>query len=112
MLIAILSVPRSEAEWATWSWHHRLSHDAIRQAIQAQKNINLVDYQVDPIAPQDITGFLQRDSQLHIEMTAAVGIASHDLQDVDFKDQNQLESWINVHWSEHRDTEDLLGLGS
>lgn len=112
MLAALLNVPRTNEEWAIWSWSHRASHDAIRQAIQSQLNINLVDYQVDPMDPHDIAGFLQRNSQLHLDATAAVGLQSHDLQDVNLSNESQKISWIFVHAQEHYDIESALGIGS
>jgi len=112
MLALLLNTPKSDQEWATWSFAHRASHDQIRQAIQSQLNINLVDYQLDPIDLRDTEGFLQRNSEMHLNMTAAVGIQSHDIQTVDFKDRNQLESWLQIHWQEHTDTEIKLGIGS
>ena len=42
--------------------------------------------------------------------TKAVGIASHDIQDVDLKNESQLLSFINVHAEEHRDVERILGI--
>lgn len=49
MISALLNIPASDKEWDIWSWHHRLSHDVIAQAIKAQKKITLTDYTLDPI---------------------------------------------------------------
>jgi uncharacterized protein (UPF0248 family) len=37
MIAQLLNVPKSDNEWQIWSYHHRLSHDAIRQAAMTQK---------------------------------------------------------------------------
>lgn len=36
MLVSLLSVPKDDHDWETWTFSHRDSHDRIRQAIQAQ----------------------------------------------------------------------------
>jgi len=105
----LLTVPKTAQEWSLWSFHHKLSHDAIRQALTVQGKLTF-DFVIDPIDFNDITGFLQRNSELHIEETGAIGLQSHDLQDVDFKDENQLVSWIAVHHREHFDLELALGI--
>lgn len=112
MLPAILNVPQSPADWDKWAYHHRLSHDAIRLAIRQKFNIDVVDQQIDPIFQSDLVGWLQRNSQLHGDMTSICKIQGVDLQDADFKQPNQLRSWINLHYEEHYMVETFLGVGS
>lgn len=112
MLAALLNIPHDQNTWNIWSLHHRLSHTAIRQKIAANGGPQLTDYQLDPIFDQDIQGFLQRNSQTHIEMDAALGAQSTDLQDVDFKDERQRIAWISEHYLEHYNAENALGIGS
>lgn len=106
------NVPRSEQDWAFWSMNHRLSHQEIIQAVLRQKNISLFDYtsNLDPINFEAVQSFLESNSQLHIDMTQAVGIQSHDIEDVDLKNESQLISFIQVHALEHRDVENILGI--
>jgi hypothetical protein len=106
----LINSPRTDSEWAIWSYHHYISHTAIRQAIQAKKAVNLVDYAIDPINPSDITGFLQRNAQLHLEMNGVLGLPSQDIQDVDLSDERQKIAWIEIHHHEHFDAEAALGL--
>jgi hypothetical protein len=110
--VFLWNVPRTPEEWATWSLNHRLSHQEIIQAVLTQKSISLFDYTpvLDPINFQQVQSFLEANSELHIDMTRAVGIASHDIQDVDLKNESQLLSFINVHALEHRDVEQILGI--
>lgn len=110
VIVALINDPKTDQEWAIWSYHHRLSHDAIRQAIEAQKKINLTDYQVDPISPHDIGGFLQRNQQAHLEMDHVLGLPSQDLQDVNLGNEAERVAWVQIHWLEHNDAEIALGI--
>lgn len=74
--------------------------------------IATTDYQLDPIAENDLPGWLQRNSQTHIEMDAALGVQGVDLQDVDLSDENQKQAWFWLHFLEHQSAENTLGIGS
>lgn len=111
MLSALLNTPSTDQQWQIWSWHHRLSHDEIRQAL-FKRGVSVVDYAIEPINPSDPSGFLQRNSQLHLEMNNALSLGSQDLQDVNLGNEDQKVSWIMVHWREHQDAEVTLGIGS
>lgn len=110
MQAALLNVPETQNQWNIWALHHRISHDAIRQALLAQKGIALTDYQLDPINFDDMKGFLQRNSQTHQEMDAALGAQGTDLLDVDLSDERQKVAWIRIHWQEHFTAEQALKL--
>jgi hypothetical protein len=112
MLVHLLNTPKSDREWDVWSFHNRTSHLAIIQAIQTQKNITLTQYQLDPISPKAVPDFLQRNSQSHIDMNSVLNLQTVDLQDVDLKNRRQLEAWIFLHWKEHSDAEQSLGISS
>ena len=101
MLVALFNTPKNADDWSVWSWHNANDHLEIRQAIAAQKKTNLTDYQVYPIFEGDVPGFLQRHSQLHIEMLGALGLQGEDLLDVDFNDESQKEAWMNLHVRDH-----------
>jgi hypothetical protein len=101
VLPAVENIPKTANEWNHWSWDHRDSHTRIRAAILTQYGVNLSDYQIDPMNPNDITLFLQNNSQLHGDMNSVLGLQSADLQDVNMGDPHQLEAWIRLHWQEH-----------
>jgi len=110
MLAALLNVPHSPTDWSRFSFDHRDSHDRIRAAINAQKNVSLTDYQIDPINPNNVQQFLDNNAQLHIDMNSALNLQSSDLGDVDFRDEKQLRAWIILHYQEHYDAEQALGV--
>ena len=104
------NIPHTNDEWAQWSFAHRDSHDRIRAAIKKQHGIDLTDYQIDPMTPDDITQFLQNNSELHDDMNSALGLISSDLQDADLSKDNEKASWIDFHFKEHFDAESKLGI--
>lgn len=110
MLSVLLEIPRTQEQWERWNFHHRTSHDDIRQGIEAQGGANLPDYVIDPINFERFADFLQANSQLHIDMTAALGIQSENLQDVDIRKENELVAWIAIHYQDHFSSESALGI--
>lgn len=110
MIAALFNVPSTATDWNTWSYHHKLSHDAIRQALVAQRGIATTDYILDPIFQQDIIGFLQRNEQTHTEMNAALGLNGVDLQEADLRDERQRVAWVWIHAEEHLAAEMALGI--
>ena len=108
-LPAISNVPHTNEEWLRWAWDHRDSHDRIRKAILKVYQVNLTDYQIEPINPNDMSSFLQNNSSLHDDMNTTLGLQSSDLQDADLTKPNELESWIKLHSQEHYYAEAKLG---
>lgn len=108
MLPLLLNVPKDPSEWSQFSLSHRTSHDLIRQRIKQKFGVGLTDYEVDPMNPEDFTGFLQNNAQLHDDMNAVLGLQSSNLQDAQLDDPARLRAWINLHYQEHYDAESRL----
>lgn len=108
----LLNVPKSKSDWDNWSLNHMLEHQKIIQAIASQSNgnIQLIQYQLDPIDFQNPTYFLERHQQTHLDMDSALGLQSADLQDVDLKDDKQLQSFIYINWIEHFSANQTLAI--
>lgn len=110
MLAALLNVPSTPEQWNEWSWHHRLSHQAIIGAALSQRGASLTDYVIDPVLlNQD---WLERNSQLHFDAGTLLGDQFVDLTDVDLNDPKQLQSWVYLHWQDHVTFEQRLNIGS
>jgi hypothetical protein len=107
---SLLNVPKDPRGWSYFSFNNREDHDEIRAAILAQKSVRLNRYVLDPIAPEDLPGWLQRHAQSHIEANAALGTQGQDLQDVNLKDEKQLVAWIWNHYQEHNIWHQALGI--
>lgn len=112
MLAALLNVPQNDRDWNIWSWHHRLSHDAIIQAVGKQKKIGLTSYVIDPIPLDNLEDWLERNQLMHLDMDQATGAQSADLSDVDPQDKAQLQAWIQIHYLDHQTVERRLNIGT
>lgn len=110
MLARLLNIPRSPDEWSVWSFNHRDSHQRIRAAIQEKYGATLPDYQLDPIFPQDLQGWLQRNAQSHIDFDGVLELQSSDLLEVDFQNDGESQAWHNLHYQEHYNAELALGI--
>ena len=101
MLPALENVPKDQQQWFQWGFDHRDSHNRIRAAILKTYNINLTDYQIDPIDPNNTTQFLQNNASLHGDMNSVLGLQSSDIEDANLGDERELEAWIRIHYQEH-----------
>jgi hypothetical protein len=71
---------------------------------------NLGDFQIQPIPFFSFGTFLQNNQSLHTEMNGILGQQSGDLLDVDYKNSDQLRSWIATHYLEHYYAEGVTGV--
>lgn len=109
MLAGLSNIPHTAEEWLIWAWHHRDSHDRIRRGIKTTYGVDLTSYQIEPINPNDMGSFLQRNASLHGDMNATLGLQSTNLLDANFQKPNELEAWIKLHAQEHYFAETKLG---
>ena len=110
MLPALENFPRTSTDWLRFAWNHRDSHDRIRAAILTKYALNLTDFQIEPINPDSMDLFLQNNSSLHSDMNSTLRLQGSDLQDVDPKDEKQMQGWILLHYQEHVSAEQALGI--
>lgn len=101
MLAALLVVPNTEQDWSIWSYAHRDQHNIVRRAIQKKYNINLTEYQLDPIPFQSLMTFVDNNQQAHDDVNAILNTMSTNLQQSDLSNQAQLQAWIYLHAQEH-----------
>lgn len=109
MLPGLSNIPHTDEEWKLWAWDHRDSHNRIRRAILSTYGVSLTDYQVEPINPNDMTSFLQNNSNLHDDMNSVLELQSSDLQDANLQEPRELDAWIKLHSQEHYYAEAKLG---
>ena len=112
MLAVLLENPRTPEEWERWSFHHRASHDLIRDTIKQKGGPSIQDFILYPISHADFGSFLGNNQQAHIQMLGALGIQSEDLSSLDPANQEQLGSWCYQHWFDHFSAENRLGISS
>lgn len=112
MLPVLLNLPKADQDWSVFSFHHRSSHDLIRQAIQAQRGVSLASYSLDPIPNAAFQQWLEWNQQSHIEMNNVLKAQSADLETLDPRDEHQLRAWVYLHYLEHQTAERILGISS
>ena len=112
MLPVLLEVPDSPESWLRWSWHHRVSHQVIRQGILDKGGPRLTEYILDPIDLRDFPGFLQRNNQSHQDEANYLGTQLFDLQDVNYTDPSSLRGFVFEHWQLHQAEEAAAGVSS
>jgi hypothetical protein len=100
-LANLLNVPQNQSDWSLWGFAHRVHHDQIREAIQAQYNVPLQSYPIDPINLDQIQNFLDYNQQAHNDFNGVLGLRGNDLEEVNLNDRSQLQSWIYLHYQEH-----------
>lgn len=104
----LLNVPKSASDWNFFSFNNRDAVQRIKQAILTQQNIDLIEYQLDPVDLSNPTFFLQNNQQSHTDFNGVLGLQSTDLLDVDLKDERQLQSWTYLNWLEIQQAEFAL----
>ncbi len=65
-----------------------------------------------PINFSKFTDFLQANAQEHIDMLGVLNIQGEDVQDVDIRDERQLQAWAFLHYQDHFSAENALKIGS
>jgi len=90
---------------------HRRQNIAIYQKQSLAPGV-LPYYVLDPITMgPDLVNWLQLHQDLHTQVNRVLNIAGNDLSDVDFKNPEQLASWIFLHAQEHLQVANKLGIG-
>lgn len=106
----LFNVPSEPEEFSEFSFHNQNEHVNIVNLVLAKKGVSLPMYLLDPLSPDDPEEFLRIHQQAHNDFTGVLGIFGVDLTDVDFRDPEQLASWITLHGEEHRQAAQILGL--
>src|ERR1700691_3487101 len=101
MLAALLIFNyNDQASREQWSLQHSRDHQEIRQAIQAQKGVNLTDWQLSPIAWQDWDSFALRHQNTHNDMNGVLGLNGTDITSVNFEKPEAAYEWNYEHFAE------------
>lgn len=67
-------------------------------------------YVLDPISADDPRQFLLDHQNSHNAINSALGTVGNDLQDVEFRDREQLAAWVNLNFTEHEQWSTALGV--
>jgi hypothetical protein len=109
-VLANIPDPRDENTFHEFSFSNQNSHTRIVTAIGVQKKISLSIYVLDPMPWFDIGVWLANHQQMHDDMNGVSGVSGVDLTSVDWTNEEQAVNWIRLHWSEHQQNEQILGI--
>lgn len=110
MLASLYNVFKDNIGLQQFSFANNDEHVRINEAVLKQRNIQLPTYILDPISASDPSNWLYMHQNIHNLMDSVLGIAGNDLSDVDFKNPEQLSSWIWLHAQEHYQAAQILGI--
>ena len=110
-LADLYAAPQDDADYQRFSFANADSHEQVLGAIFKQKNgLRLPSYVLDPISLNDFDAWLWRHQDAHTAINEALGLTGNDLTDLDPKDRNQLEYWAILHFNEHNNWAQKLGI--
>lgn len=109
-LATLYNIPSTLNEMNIFSFNNLAEHMKIASAISSKYNISVPVFVLDPIPLQDMGVWLAQHQSLHNIMNEVLGTASNDLEDVDFRNKDQLSEWIWLHAQEHFAAAATLGL--
>lgn len=110
MLATLLNMPESPEAMNEFSFANADQHALINQRLRAL-GAQVDDIILDPIPIHDVRFWLQSHQQSHNSFTGPLRIAGSDLTAVDFEDVGQMQSWLRLHFDEHRQAAQILGIG-
>lgn len=108
-LANLFNIPGDQQDLLTFSFSNMDQHRQIVSAIGSSRGVRLSLYELDPIPHVDVATWLIIHQQAHVDFTTTLGIAGVDLTAVDFRDPEQMASWIRLHADEHQQAAAKLG---
>ena len=109
-LAAIENIPVDQPTTDQWAFSHMAHHRDINRKIFELHGIEIPEFNLDPFDPNDIGTFRYQHQQMHNLQNAVLGIAGGDLTDVEWQDQEQRASWIQLNFIEHLQANQILGV--
>lgn len=106
----IFNTPETPQTLASWSFDHAGHHRDVNRRIFEVFAIVIPDFPLDPFNPAD-TGVWGRQHQiLHSEINSVLGLQGNDLIEVNWKDENERVSWIDLNAREHLSWNEIVGV--
>jgi len=98
----LFDITASDASLAQFFFWNAQDHIEIRQAIQAQKGVNLFARVLDPVDKDAIDAWMELHQQTHNDVNEVLGLSGTDLSELDFSNHARVREWINLHAQEHQ----------
>jgi hypothetical protein len=68
------------------------------------------DYILEPVNLQDARQFLQDHQLAHNALNGALGTQGNDLQDLDWRNEREVQAWLDLNWTEHQTWQQMTGI--
>ena len=108
MLCTLLEVPETEDDWGRFAWHNLDQINLIQQAILQQYGLEVTSYILFPLPLDNPSQWLQNNQSAHNDFNTALGLQSHNIEDLDFNNPDEVASWINLNYQELFDASEML----
>ena len=110
-LATLLNIPQTEEEQKVWAFAHQDQHVKIVNALfQKNSSVVLPIYILDPMPTgTDMETWLSLNQAAHGDFSSVLGLENNDLSTVDWKQPDQVSSWIRLHFQSHYDAQNALG---
>lgn len=109
-LASIENTPTDQPTTDDWAFSHMAHHRDINRKIFELHGIEIPEYNLDPFNATDTVTFAYQHQEMHNDQNAVLGIAGNDLTDVQWQDQEQRASWIQLNFLEHLQANQILGV--
>lgn len=73
-------------------------------------SVSLTLYTLEPIPDNYQESWLQLHQQMHNDLNAVLGLSGNDFSSVDFNNKEELAWWLQLHFEEHRQQAEKLGI--
>lgn len=109
-LASLFNMPETDEALSVFAFSNQDQHRQIVAAIARRSSLTLPLFPLDPIPMFEPGVWAHNHQQMHNDFNAILGIAGSDLTAVDFRNPQELASWIRLHGSEHQQAANILGL--
>lgn len=109
-LATLFNLPTEDRGMAQFAFANASHHAVIAQAIQKLYNSSAPVYILDPIPVLSPGVWLYNHQTVHNFQNSVLGIAGNDLTGIDWKQPDEVASWIAIHAEEHRQAAIRLGI--
>lgn len=107
----LYSAPQGDEGWSAWSFNHAANHYDWIPTIFTQKQVNLTQYLLDPVDPQNLGMWLYQHQAAHDQANAVLGTSGFNLLALDWQDPDQFAQWLRLNGDEHVRISAALGIG-
>lgn len=110
-LAALNDIPADQEAWDAWAFNHAVIHYDIVGAVRAQKNVTgLQQFLLYPIDQSNFGLWLYYHQTAHNQANLALGTSGYNLLQLDLKDPDSVQAWIELNLDEHQRFNAALGV--